>query len=256
MSIKSNVFWDTRLGDTPISSQSLAPTPLTTAGAGVLTAALLTAGFVQRSGPTAAFIDTTDTAALIQAAWPGGGVGSTFTTIYQNNTAFPATFNAGTGVTLSGNLIVPAYTWAKFLVVWTGANTVTIYVTETGSFTTTLPAVQYKTSAVTTGSIAAGLLTGANYCVWQQTGNTPGNQLVRTAAQMLADTPNGKVGQSTTVRIMNSGTGTLTVAADSGATVTLTGTPAILTATWSDFILTFNTATTATLQQIGTGALT
>lgn len=232
-------------------SATQSETAITTVGAGTLTAAALLSGDILRSGPTSAFTDTTDTAALIQAAWVGS-VGSSFQFVYKNTTAFDATLAAGTGVTLSGNLIVPANMWARFLVVWTGTNTVTIYNTEIGKLNP-LPVVEYATSAVTTGSLAAGLITGAELNYWLQTGATPGAQLVRTAAQMLADTTNGRVGQSTLFRIINTGAGTLTLTADAGATVTLTGTMTVAQNTWRDFMLTFNTATTATVQALGAG---
>ncbi len=252
MSIKSNVLWDTRLGDTIVPFRTVAHDTLTTVGAGTLTAALIADGNVARTGPTAAFTDTTDTAAAIQAAWPGGASGSSITLFYRNDTAFAATIAGGTGVTISSNAIVPPNTWVELLLVWTGANTITVYNLTAGQ-AAPLPAVQYTTSSVTTGSIAAGIITGANMNVWYQTGATPGAQLVRTAAQMLADTPNGRVGQSTVFRIVNAGAGTLTVTADAGATVTLTGTMTVPQNTFRDFMLTFNTATTATVQSLGAG---
>ena len=237
----------------PLNTPSESQTAYAATGAtGTLTAAAMLSHDILRSGPTAAFTDTTDTAANVQAAWLLAGTGNSFVFTYQNTTAFAATLAGGTGVTLSGNLIVPANTWARFLVVWTGANTLSMYNVSAAELSP-LPIVQYTTSSVTTGSIGAGIITGSQMNVWNQTGNTPGAQLVRTAAQMLADTPNGRVGMSVFVRIINSGTGTLTVTADSGATVTLTGTMTLATLTFRDFMLTFNTATTATLQQIGIG---
>ena len=68
------------------------------------------------------------------------------------------------------------------------------------------------------------------------------------AAQMLADIPGAQVGNSYYFRIINTGAGTLTLTADSGATVTMTGTMTVAQNTWRDFILTFNTAATATVQ--------
>lgn len=225
---------------------------LTTVGAGTLTAALLFDGDILRSGPTGAFTDTTDTAALIQAAWAGGSTGISYQFTYQNNTAFPATIAGGTGVTISGNTIIGPNQWARFLMVWASNGAVTLYNISQADYVP-LPNAQFVTSSVTAGAIAAGVLTGAKMNAWLQTGATPGAQTVRTAAQMLADTPNGKVGMTQVIRIINTGAGTLTLTADGGATVTLTGTMTVLTNTFRDFILTFNTATTATIQTIGTG---
>ncbi len=111
----------------------------------------------------------------------------------------------------------------------------------------------FTTSSVTTGIIAAGVITG-NDAVWVQTGATPGTQTTRTAAQMLADTPNGRVGQTTRFRIVNTGSGALLLAADGSVTLNLSGGSAsIAQNTWKDFLLTFNTASTATIQLVGTG---
>ncbi len=233
---------------TPTDSQAL----LTTVGAGTITAAMILARDVLRSGPTAAFTDTTDTAAALIAAWPLESTNSSLQLIYQNTTAFAATLAGGVGVTMSGNLIVSANMWARILVVITGASTVTMYVISMGQ-ANPLPDIKYTTSSVTTGSMAAGLITGAKMCVWLSSNATPSAQLVRTAAQLLADTPNGAVGQSTFFRIIQSGAGTLTVTADGGGTVTLTGTMTVPQNTFRDFMLTFNTATTATVQSIGAG---
>lgn len=116
-----------------------------------------------------------------------------------------------------------------------------------------LPLNQYTTSSVTTGSIAAGVITGAALCVWLQTGNTPGAQLVRTGTQLFADIPGAFVGLTSRFRIINSGSGALTLTTDAGATVTLTGTMTVAQNTWREFILTLSSATTAAVQAIGTG---
>lgn len=118
-----------------------------------------------------------------------------------------------------------------------------------------LPPAQYTTSAVTTGSIAQGVVTGSQLNVWLQTGATPGNQLMRTAAQLFADIPNAYAGLSTVFRVLNTGAGTLTVAADAGATVTISGTNTVAQNTWREFILTLNSPTAATVQDIGGGTI-
>lgn len=233
-----------------VSAQQL-QTAISTVGAGTLTAAGLLGGDILRTGPTSAFTDTTDTAALIQAVWVGS-VGSSFQFVYQNTTAFIATLAGGTGVTLSGNVTVAPNQWARLLAVWTGTNTITIYMLEQGEMAP-LNNATYTTSSVTTGSIAAGVITGARLNVWRQTGATPGAQLVRTAAQMLADTPNGRIGMRQVIRIINTGAGTLTLTTDAGTTVTLVGTMTVAQNTWRDFILNFLTATTASITAIGIG---
>jgi hypothetical protein len=225
----------------------------TTGATGTLTAAAIVGGVITRTGPTAAFTDTTATAAQIIAAMTTQVVGNAWRLIIVNDTAFTETLAAGANVTLSGETILPPNSWGEFLVTYNGTGTVTIYGIAV-SANTALPAAKYSTSSVTTGSLAAGLITGAIFTVWNSTNGTPGAQLVRTAAQMLADIPGAQVGDSFMFRIINSGgSGVLTLTADSGATVTMTGTMTIANAYFRDFILTFNTAATATVQQVGIG---
>lgn len=117
-----------------------------------------------------------------------------------------------------------------------------------------LPAAQFRTAALSVGTLAAGLITGAEYTVLQNTGATPGAQTVRSAAQMLSEIPGGFIaGLAYTLRIVNTGAGTLTLTADPGATVTLTGTMTVAQNVFRDYIVTFNSATTATIQSVGAG---
>src|ERR1700743_3517453 len=51
-------------------------TSITTVGNGIITALGISGGYIARSGPVAAFTDTTDTAAAILALFPGSQVGS------------------------------------------------------------------------------------------------------------------------------------------------------------------------------------
>jgi len=115
-----------------------------------------------------------------------------------------------------------------------------------------LPNAKFTSINVTTGALAAGTITGANNVYLMSTNATPGNQQVRSAAQMLADT-NQVAGYSYTLRITNTGAGTLTLVADAGATVTLTGTMTVPQNTFRDFVVTFPTTTTAVIQATGVG---
>jgi hypothetical protein len=117
-----------------------------------------------------------------------------------------------------------------------------------------LPPAKYSTINVTTGSLAAGAITGAQRVFLLSTNAVPGAQLVRTAAQMLAD-QGAAVGDAWSFRIITSGAGTLTLTTDAGSTVTLTGTMTVAQNTWRDFFATFNSATTATIQSVGTGTI-
>ncbi len=100
---------------------------LTTAGNGTLLAAALVQKNVQRTGPLIPFTDTTDTAANIIAALPGGGtVNDSFKFFYQNNTNFFATIAAGSNVTVSGISVIPPNMGAMFLITENAATTVTM----------------------------------------------------------------------------------------------------------------------------------
>jgi len=109
-----------------------------------------------------------------------------------------------------------------------------------------LPNAQVGTLNATTGSLAAGKITGALNVTLISSNATPGAQLVRTAAQMLSD-----FGVSSGFRICNSGAGTLTLTADSGATVTLSGTMTVAQNVCRRFMGNFTGAATAAITSFG-----
>ena len=118
-----------------------------------------------------------------------------------------------------------------------------------------LPAAKFTSLNATTGTLAAGAITGANQVFLTSTNATPGAQTVRTAAQMFADTPGAFVGQTWTLRIANSGAGTFTLTADAGPTVTITGHAAVVTDTWVDYFCEFVSAIAVTIQSVGSGVV-
>lgn len=77
-------------------------TPITTVGAGVITAAAMISSNILRTGPTSAYTDTTDTAANIVAAIPNVQVGHGIEFTIANEVAYLETIAAGSGVTLAG----------------------------------------------------------------------------------------------------------------------------------------------------------
>ena len=228
----------------------LGVTALTTVGAGTITAAAMLSGGVNRTGPTSAFTDTTDTAAAIQGDWTGGAVSNSFDLTYINKTAFNATLAGGSGVTLVGALIVPANSTAVYRVIWTGTSTLSMTELSVVS-NTSLPNALVTALNATTGSLPVGAITGAKEVYLVSSNATPGAQLVRTAAQMLADTPNGAVGMSWKVRIINTGAGNFTLTQDAGNTVTITGDVVIPQDSWVDYVVTLTGAATATMQSVG-----
>lgn len=129
-------MFTTMIYDAPriADEQSIA---LNTVGAGTILAASIAGGVTARGGvQIAAFADTTDTADNIIAGVSSltAFIGSAVEWTYVNNTIFPATLGGGAGVTVSGATVVPANSWAKYLVTYTAADTVTAVCIEQGYF--------------------------------------------------------------------------------------------------------------------------
>lgn len=116
-----------------------------------------------------------------------------------------------------------------------------------------LPRCQYVVTAAGTSTMVAGDITGAQEAYYAATTQATISLTTRTATQLFNDTPNAVVGDAYYLRITNLNSGTLTIVAGSG--VTLTGTMTLLTNTTRDFVVTFNSATTATIQTTGTGTV-
>lgn len=231
------------------ASADAAPQAVTATGNTTLTAANLLGGPILRTGMTAARIDTTDTAAAIQAAWSGGAVNSSRVVQIVNQTAFNETIAGGVGVTPAGSMVVLANSSASFLMQWTGVSTITL--TRISSGQAAIPNAQYATLNATVGTLPTNAIEGAQMCYLLSSNATPGAQTTRTAAQMLAAIPGAAVGFSWIARIINSGAGVFTLTAD--GSVTLAGTATVAQNTWRDFLFQITGATTATCQSVGTG---
>lgn len=96
---------------------------IATVGAGVWTGGAIASGLIYRTGSTAGYTDTTDTAVNILNALGGNNPapatipGTSFRMILYNSVAFALTFAAGTGVLSgAGTLDVAASTWREYLV--------------------------------------------------------------------------------------------------------------------------------------------
>lgn len=111
--------------------------------------------------------------------------------------------------------------------------------------------VKYTTGTTTT-TFTAGQLTGGAFVVYNNTQGTPGSIATRTATQMAIDDPYYRLGGAYRLRIINNqGTGTLTVTAGTG--VTLTGTMTIAINSYRDFAVTYTSATALVIQSMGIG---
>lgn len=110
--------------DWPVGHEYLKSNTALTDAASTLTAAQLIGGLFTIT-PTAARIQTTDTAALILAAMPPHVDGSYFEFTIANLAAFDVTLAAGTDVTLVGDMVLNNES-GTFIAYRTAATTVTI----------------------------------------------------------------------------------------------------------------------------------
>ena len=139
-------------------------TTLTTVGAGTILAASFNAGVVLRTGSTTAFTDTTDTVANLIAgiaAWAGNSstvLGQSAYFTYVNNTVAAATIQGASSVTVTGGTLVPANSWATYLVTLATATTVTMQCVAQGFFPTsgTVTANAATPVVVSTAAVTAG----------------------------------------------------------------------------------------------------
>lgn len=229
---------------------------VTTVGAGTLTAANLTDGLINRTGPTSAFTDTTDTAAALYAA-VGSNTAASFYVRIKNATAFAETLQGGTGVTFSSAVIVPPLSVGTYLVTFTSATAAVFNHVQTVPLNTIAPATQYAALTNTTGFTiaAAANEAGAADCTLNLTGTLGGNANVQsdTATNIVAAIPNARVGTSYKFRLINSSSANFAWTLTTNTGLTLTGTMSVAQNTWRDFYVTVTTLTAVTIQSIGTG---
>jgi hypothetical protein len=256
-------FLVTEATATTVSMQGLAVVPLTTSplivstalstvGAGTITAAGIASGITNRTGSTAAFTDTTDTAANIIAALPNANIGQSFLYVYYNNTPGVATLAGGTGVTVTGT-IVPQACWAEFLVTYTAAATVTMVAVAMGP-NAQLPDAQYVTAALQSATMTGAQVAGAKVASFDNTGTTPGNLQMPTAANLVAAIPNAQAGMSYLLKIRNSSGSANTATITTNTGITLTGTMTIAQTVTRDFVVTLTSLTAVTVQSMGISA--
>ena len=241
------------------SAPLLAQGTLTTVGAGTILAATIVPGFLLRTGSTSVFTDTTDTGTNIAAAYPNIAIGNSFLFTYQNSTYSVATLAGGVGVASAATFAtVGPGAWAQFLFTYTAANTFTVTTVESGYNWLGLPPVAYNTGTTTTTFTAAQITgNGAGMAVYTSTAATPGSIATPTATAMFAAIQGAYVGLSWVFRVINDVvTNSLTVTAD--ASVTLSGKTTYVATPFGsmDFLMTFTSATTATMKYIGGGQST
>ena len=154
---------------------SLSETAVSATTGTTLTGAALVSGQIARTGPTAAFTDTTDTAANILAQLPGAITGSTFLIRIKNATAFTETLAAGSNVTLPASVIIPPYNVGLYWGTVSSATTVTLVHMQTSPFR----------SAQGVGTSVGGVNGGTATGTFSQASNTTLSTVTGMAASVV-----------------------------------------------------------------------
>ena len=235
----------------PLTTNALdVATPLTTVGAGTITGAGIAGGVTTRSGPTSAFTDTSDTAANIIAGAPNANIGQSWEWTYRNSTNFLGTLAGGTGVTFSNIAAVAANSWARFLVTYTAAATVTIAGIAEGP-NASYPDAQYSTAALQSTVLLAANMAGAKVVCFENTGTTPGNLQSDTAANIVAAIPNAQLGMSYLLKVRNSSGSANTATITTNTGITLHGTMTIAQNVTRDFLVQLTSLSAVDIYSMG-----
>lgn len=236
-----------------VASQS-SQTSIATVGAGTLTAAALISRLIVRTGSVAAFTDTTDTGAAIDAALGNAAVnGVNLQVQIKNATVGAETIAGGTGVTVSGRTVIPAQTVGTFLLTRTAAATYTFFGIDVvaQSINGTNAAVATADNGTTQTLTAAMIIGGDSFTSHLSTGGATPSLTLPLASAMDTALPDIRTGQSYVLRVINANSGTATIVTNTGWT--LTGTLTLATNTWRDFIVTKTGTGTYTAVSVGTG---
>lgn len=176
MSVVKGVVYDGGLqrqalpGDTVAQGEVIGA--LATVGAGVLTAVLLLGGIINRTGPVAGYIDTTDTAQNIINAMianypylaPNTGLsggaavpnGTTVRLRIINTVAFANTMAAGTGVTLVNGTINASSVKDYLLNITNGTPTQVFAANQVNASAVITGLSQFQTSQLSVGQLVTG----------------------------------------------------------------------------------------------------
>lgn len=226
-------------------------TALTTAGNGTWTAAGIDGRLITRTGPVAAYTDTTDTAANIIAGFPGAVAGQSFEMTFRNTVPFVATLAGGTGVTLSGNTVISPNSALKALVTFTSLTAVTIVGLST--YPLALKTLQVVTALNTVGAgtiTAAGISGGVTTRGGSQSA-APFTDTTDTATNIIAAQPSAMIGQSWEYTYQNGTNAAATITGGTG--VTLSGVTVVPANSYVKYLLTYTAAATITMAAMAMG---
>jgi hypothetical protein len=220
------------------------PVSVTTATGTTLTAANLLKGVINRTGTSAAFTDTTDTAANIYAAVGQTGFG--FYVIIKNGTPYTQTLAGGTGVTFSSSTVVPPNSYAYFLVTVTSSTASVFNHVFTGLLTNNTPLAVTGLSTVGAGTITGAGIAGGYTGRTGSQSNTAFTDTTDTADNIIAAQANAHIGMTWVWQYRNNTNATATIAGGTGVTVSTT-VPAFTSKT---FLVTYTAASTITMTVI------
>jgi len=220
-------------------------TSITTVGAGVLTAASIVGGLITRTGPVAAYTDTTDTAVAIVAALAAYVANESAYVHIRNNTAFTQTLAAGAGVTLSGTLLIPPYSDGIYLVTINSATAVTMLQVDTVNLTTKALPIITTLSTVGAGTITAASIAGGIVSRTGSQSGSPFTDTTDTAANIIVAQPNVKIGQAWEVTYQNTTNAVATLTGGTG--VTVSGITAVNAGESVRYLVTYTAAATITM---------
>ena len=117
-----------------------------------------------------------------------------------------------------------------------------------------LPPAQYSTAALQSTAMTAAQVAGAATTVFDNTGTTPGNLQMPTAANLIAAVPGWQIGQAYELRIRNDSGSANTATITTNTGITLTGTMTIAQNVTRYFIVTYTAAGAVTVQSVGVSA--
>jgi hypothetical protein len=191
---------------------------IATGSNGTLSAAGIVGGFITRTGPSAAFTDTTDSATnIIGTLAPESPFNTAWLVFINNTTPFNQTIVGGSGVTLAGISVIPANSTGIFLLSYTGAAAVSM--TGMAIAANTVGAADMNTAITTVGAgtLTAAAIVGA--VITRSGPNGPFTDTTDTAANIIAAIPNPSIGQSWILTYINTSPYNGTLAAGSGVTL-------------------------------------
>lgn len=238
------------------SSMAEVVTTLASPAGSTITGTGIAGGVTARSGTSADFTDTTDTATAIIAARLNVRIGQSWEYTYYNTTAFVATFAAGSGVTLSGvgSVGTPASSWVRFLVTYTAAGTITMAGISAGRTFVSNNEVLNSLNTVGGTSITAARLTGSIVVRGGSQSSTPFTDTTIIATSLIAALPNVGVGYSYEWTYQNTTNAVATLAGNTG--LTLSGITVVPPGSWARYLITVATATTVTMVGFSSGVIT